>query len=145
MKGALLSKKTGKPVMLRLTRQEEFTTTRTRSACVFETKTGVKKDGTFTARYIKAIVDMGAYAHGSLMADRAQFYWSTLDRNQLIVIRHPMNHYQFSHFVCAMLYIPSPCCHCANERLKSFCRDAFVLLGNPQQPEPPTDRIASCS
>jgi xanthine dehydrogenase molybdenum-binding subunit len=64
--------------MLKLSREEEFTTTRTRSACVFETRTGVKKDGTFTARHIKAIVDLGAYAHGSVIADRAQFYYSTL-------------------------------------------------------------------
>ena len=77
---ALIAKKVGKPVMLKLNREEETTTTRTRSPCVFETKTGVKNDGTFTARQIKAYVDLGAYAHGSWMVDRAQFYYSTLYR-----------------------------------------------------------------
>jgi xanthine dehydrogenase molybdenum-binding subunit len=77
---ALLARKAGRPVMLRLTREEVFTSTRTRSPCVFETKTGVKKDGTFTARYIKAIVDVGSYAWGAIMASRAASYISLLYR-----------------------------------------------------------------
>jgi xanthine dehydrogenase molybdenum-binding subunit len=77
---ALLAKKAGQPVMLRLTREEVFNSTRTRSPCIFETKTGVKKDGTFTARYIKAIVDVGSYAWGAIMASRAASYMSLLYR-----------------------------------------------------------------
>jgi CO/xanthine dehydrogenase Mo-binding subunit len=77
---ALLARKAGRPVMLRLTREEVFTSTRTRSPCIFETKTGVKKDGTFTARYIKAIVDVGSYAWGAIMASRAASYISLLYR-----------------------------------------------------------------
>jgi xanthine dehydrogenase molybdenum-binding subunit len=75
---ALLAKKAGHPVMLRLTREEVFNSTRTRSPCIFETKTGVKRDGTFTARYIKAIVDVGSYAWGAIMASRAASYMSLL-------------------------------------------------------------------
>ena len=81
---ALLARKAGHPVMLRLTREEVFTSTRTRSPCIFETKTGVKKDGTFTARYIKAIVDVGSYAWGAIMASRAASYISLLYRCQNI-------------------------------------------------------------
>jgi xanthine dehydrogenase molybdenum-binding subunit len=77
---ALLAKRAGHPVMLRLTREEVFNSTRTRSPCIFETKTGVKKDGTFTARYIKAIVDVGSYAWGAIMASRAASYMSLLYR-----------------------------------------------------------------
>jgi len=81
---ALLARKAGRPVMLRLTREEVFTSTRTRSPCIFETRTGVKKDGTFTARYIKAIVDVGSYAWGAIMASRAASYISLLYRCQNI-------------------------------------------------------------
>jgi xanthine dehydrogenase molybdenum-binding subunit len=75
---AILSKKAGRPVMWRLTREEEFYTTRTRSPCIFETKTGVKKDGTFVARQIRAIVDVGSYAWGAIMASRAASYMTML-------------------------------------------------------------------
>jgi len=71
---AVLARKAGKPVMMRLSREEVFHTTRTRSPCIFETKTGVKKDGTLVARYIKAIVDIGSYAWGAIMSSRAASY-----------------------------------------------------------------------
>lgn len=62
---ALLSKKAGKPVRLEHTRHEDFITT-TRNPIKVYLKTGVKKDGTFTARYAKSILDCGAHAtHGS--------------------------------------------------------------------------------
>jgi xanthine dehydrogenase molybdenum-binding subunit len=75
---ALLAKKAGRPVMWRLNREEEFYTTRTRSPCIFESKTGVKKDGTFVARQMKAIVDVGSYAWGAIMASRAASYMTLL-------------------------------------------------------------------
>ena len=75
---ALLAKKAGRPVMWRLTREEEFYTTRTRSPCIFETRTGVKKDGTFVARQMRAIVDVGSYAWGAIMASRAASYMTLL-------------------------------------------------------------------
>ncbi len=62
---ALLSGKTGRPVRIEHTRHEDFITT-TRNPIKVYLKTGVKKDGTFTARYAKSILDCGAHAtHGS--------------------------------------------------------------------------------
>ncbi len=62
---ALLSKKSGAPVRIEQTRYEDFITT-TRNPITVYLKTGVKKDGTFTARYMKSIMDAGAHAtHGA--------------------------------------------------------------------------------
>jgi len=77
---ALLARNAGRPVMLRLSREEVFHTTRTRSPCIFETKTGVNSDGTLVARQIRAIVDVGAYAWGAIMASRAASYMTLLYR-----------------------------------------------------------------
>lgn len=62
----LLSKKSGgRPVRLEQTRHEDFITT-TRNPIKVYLKTGVKKDGTFTARYARSVLDCGAYAtHGA--------------------------------------------------------------------------------
>lgn len=57
-----LAKKAGRPVKLVLSREEEFLGTVTRHPMVIEIKTGVKEDGTITTRYVKLIVDTGAYA-----------------------------------------------------------------------------------
>ncbi|MBI4186319.1 MAG: molybdopterin-dependent oxidoreductase [Chloroflexi bacterium] len=59
---ALLSRKTGRPVRVVNRREDDFSTTRPRLPMIIEIKTGVKKDGTLTAREIKAIADVGAYA-----------------------------------------------------------------------------------
>jgi xanthine dehydrogenase molybdenum-binding subunit len=75
---AILARKAGRPVLWRLTREEEFNATRTRSPCIFETKTGVKKDGTFVARQINAIIDIGSYAWGAIMSSRAASYMTLL-------------------------------------------------------------------
>ena len=62
---ALLSLKTGKPVRAEHSRGEDFIST-TRNPIKVHLKTGVKKDGTFTARYIKSVLDCGAHAtHGA--------------------------------------------------------------------------------
>jgi len=62
---ALMSMITGRPVKLVLTREEVFVGTRTRHPSVIYLKTGVKKDGILTSRYIRAILNGGAYAsHG---------------------------------------------------------------------------------
>lgn len=57
----LLSRKSGKPVKIELTREEVFTTTRQRHPTFIELKTGVKRDGTLLAQDIRVIVDNGAY------------------------------------------------------------------------------------
>lgn len=62
---ALLSQKTGKPVRIEQSRYEDFITT-TRNPIEVYLKTGVKSDGTFTARYARSTLDCGAHAtHGA--------------------------------------------------------------------------------
>jgi xanthine dehydrogenase molybdenum-binding subunit len=58
---ALLSLKTGRPVRIEQTRYEDFITT-TRNPIEVYLKTGVKADGTFTARYARSTLDTGAHA-----------------------------------------------------------------------------------
>lgn len=58
---AFLSRKTGQPVKIVLTRDEEFYATRRRHAFIINLKTGVKKDGSITARVCRSILDGGAY------------------------------------------------------------------------------------
>jgi 4-hydroxybenzoyl-CoA reductase alpha subunit len=58
---ALLSKKTGKPVKIVYSRDEEFTAARRKHPVVITMKTGVRKDGTIVARRCKAVLDGGAY------------------------------------------------------------------------------------
>ena len=60
---ALLSRKTGCPVKIVLTREEEMCTTRIRHPYVIYLKSGFKSDGTLVARELKAIIDNGAYNH----------------------------------------------------------------------------------
>lgn len=59
---ALLAIKTKRPVRLVNTREEEFSSTRVRHCHVIDLKYGVKKDGTFVAREMKALLNTGAYA-----------------------------------------------------------------------------------
>ena len=62
---ALLSMKTGRPVRIEATRYEDFITT-ARHPIKVHLKTGVTKDGVFTARYGRSILDTGAHAtHGA--------------------------------------------------------------------------------
>lgn len=61
----LLSKATGKPVKVQLTREEVFGATTTRHPFVIYIKDGVTKDGRVISRQIKAILDGGGYAAGS--------------------------------------------------------------------------------
>lgn len=62
---ALLSEKTHRPVRIEQTRYEDFITT-TRNPIKMWVKTGVKADGTITARHAKSILDCGAHAtHGA--------------------------------------------------------------------------------
>ena len=58
----MLSKLTRRPVKIVNSREEEFTTTRTRHPYIVYMKTGVKKDGTLVAREARVIVDNGAYS-----------------------------------------------------------------------------------
>jgi len=58
---AYLAKKAGRPVKIVYDRSEEFVSSRTRHPAIIEIKTGVKKDGTLTAREARFIQDNGAY------------------------------------------------------------------------------------
>lgn len=59
---ALLAQKSRRPVKLQYTREEAFQATESRHPITFDLKTGVKKDGTFTARQMTAYINAGAYA-----------------------------------------------------------------------------------
>lgn len=60
---AFLARKTGCPVKVVLSRDEEMCTTRIRHPYIIYLKTGFSADGKLLARQIKAIVDNGAYNH----------------------------------------------------------------------------------
>ncbi len=58
-----MKEKNHRPVKIVLTRQEEFyATSIVRHPSVIQIKTGIKKDGTLTARKVKLVMDTGAYA-----------------------------------------------------------------------------------
>jgi xanthine dehydrogenase molybdenum-binding subunit len=62
---ALLSLKTERPVRIEQSRYEDFIST-TRNPIEVYLKTGVRSDGTFTARYARSTLDCGAHAtHGA--------------------------------------------------------------------------------
>lgn len=68
---ALLAKKTGRPVRLVNTRAEEFMSARPRMPIITYLKTGVKKDGTLTARHFRVIATNGGYSgYGPMMLVR---------------------------------------------------------------------------
>lgn len=60
---AILSLKTGQPVRIEFTREENFLAATHRYPTVCYLKYGAKKDGTLTAIQAKVIADMGAYCH----------------------------------------------------------------------------------
>lgn len=63
---AALTLATKHPVRLKLTRQEEFISTRTRHPQILHIKSGVKKDGTITAISLSTLGNTGAYGSHSL-------------------------------------------------------------------------------
>jgi 4-hydroxybenzoyl-CoA reductase alpha subunit len=63
-----LSMKTGKPVKIVHTREEEFIGTQQRHPVIIRLKTGVERDGTFVAKECDFMSDTGAYlTHGPMM------------------------------------------------------------------------------
>jgi CO/xanthine dehydrogenase Mo-binding subunit len=71
---SLLSLKTGRPVKLLLTREENATCTRQVHAMRATIKTGVKKDGTITAKQFRVIYDGGAYSSTGPIATSIPYY-----------------------------------------------------------------------
>jgi len=64
---AFLSMKTGKPVKIEHSRNEEFSTKRGRQPLTMEFKTGVSKDGKILAMHCRHITDCGAYGEFGIM------------------------------------------------------------------------------
>jgi len=62
---AFLSKKTGQPVKITLSRSEVLSTCYTSHRFIVNVKTGVKKDGIIIAQQVKIIDDVGAYRGSS--------------------------------------------------------------------------------
>ncbi|HYG90050.1 MAG TPA: molybdopterin cofactor-binding domain-containing protein [Azospirillum sp.] len=56
-----LAKRTGRPVKLVFTREEEFMASPTRQPVILTLRSGVKKDGTLTFRSVRTLHDNGAY------------------------------------------------------------------------------------
>ncbi|MBI3039083.1 molybdopterin-dependent oxidoreductase, partial [bacterium] len=63
---ALVTLKTRRPALLELTREEEFTSSRTRHPMVITIKSGVKHNGTITALSMKVLSNTGAYGSHAL-------------------------------------------------------------------------------
>ncbi len=57
---------TGRPVLLELTREEQFTYTTTRHSMIIKYRVGVMKDGTMVAQDLRAYSDTGAYGGHAL-------------------------------------------------------------------------------
>ena len=64
---ALLARKAGRPVQLVLTRQEELIGANPAPASIIRLKSGVNKDGSFTAVEADVLVDAGAFPTGWIM------------------------------------------------------------------------------
>ncbi len=58
--------KTGKPVVMELSRAEEFYASRTRHPMYLRIKTGFKRDGTMVANELRAVANTGAYGAHAL-------------------------------------------------------------------------------
>jgi len=58
---AFMAKRTGKPVKITLTREEEFSCGRRRHPMIIRSKVGFKKDGTMMAKDLNIMLDGGAY------------------------------------------------------------------------------------
>lgn len=70
-----LARKTGKPVKLAYTREEEFIATDSRAPAILTGKMGVKKDGTITSMQTKAISNAGAYVCHAASTTAASMAW----------------------------------------------------------------------
>lgn len=77
----LLSRKTGRPVKIVNTRQDQFTATRVRHPTICTLKFGFNRDGTIVAKQAKAVVDNGAYnSHGPSVMGYHNVMFSSLYR-----------------------------------------------------------------
>lgn len=98
---SLLAMKTGRPVKIALTREEEISNTRVKASMSIRVKTGVKKDGTITAQQVQCLADGGGYASSSVML----MYNAGL--TCLIPYRIPNFRYE-GHMVCTNRAVSGP-------------------------------------
>ncbi len=63
----ILSRKTGRPVQVRMTREEVEDCMRDKASKVWHIRVGFKKDGTITGRDIRTVLECGAYASSAPM------------------------------------------------------------------------------
>lgn len=75
---ALLAKKSGKPVRLCGTREEEFAATQTRHPLEISLKIGVKRDGTILSRAAKIMLDGGAYNNSGMAGVHLALFFLTI-------------------------------------------------------------------
>ncbi len=76
---AILSRKTGRSVKIVNTREEEFSTSKTRYGYTVYTKTGVTKEGKILARELRVVGDNGAYNDkGPATLNFSSMMWATL-------------------------------------------------------------------
>ncbi len=66
----VLAKKSKRPVKITMTREEEFTNTVVRQPFIVYVKDGITKDGTIKARYVRYILNTGAYTEDSYAVTR---------------------------------------------------------------------------
>lgn len=131
----------GRPVKLSLSREEVFTSTRTRHAMKYKIKTAVSKEGKLLGIYIKNIANSGAYAsHGHSIAMSAASKFRPLYNFNSIKVE-PMTVYTNLPTAGAMrgYGIPQVCfaleCHIEDIALKlnidpiKFRIDNFISLG----------------
>lgn len=69
----LLAQRTGRPVKIVLSRQEDFTGTSARHAAIIDLKTGITRDGQLLAVKGRVVFDTGAYADSGVMMARRCF------------------------------------------------------------------------
>ena len=81
----LLSKKTGRPVKITNTREEQFIATRMRHPSICHLKFGFNRDGRIVAKQATTILDNGAYnSHGPSVLGYHNVMFSTLYRAEYI-------------------------------------------------------------
>ncbi len=94
---AHLTLATGLPVLMEYTREEEFTSARSRHSQILTLKTGVKRDGTVVANELRVLANTGAYGGHAFTVQ------SNTGAKVLPLYRAPHVHY-----VCDVVYTNLP-------------------------------------
>ena len=115
---------TGRPVIYEMTREEEFTASRTRHPMRIHMKTGVKEDGTITANAMYCLSDTGAYGcHALTVAGNTGHKSMALYVGDGSYRREPQHP-----FLCRMWSTPTRCLQ-ALIAVTACPRDSGLLSG----------------